>query len=682
MRNNPELLAPAGSSDALIAALRCGADAVYVGATQFSARQSAKNFDLPALHEAAQLCHLHGAKLYLTLNTILFDEEYSDFISVAEGAAEAGVDAFIMQDLGAVSLVRRMIPALPVHASTQMSIHTPAGIETARQLGITRVVGARELSKQQIAALCNAGMEIEIFCHGALCMSFSGQCYMSAMIGSRSANRGRCAQTCRLPFSAEGKGDYCALSLRDLCLIDHLSELRELGVASLKIEGRMKRPEYVAAAVTAYRKALGGETPDYEQLRAVFSRSGFTDGYFTGERRKMFGVRMKEDVTAAKDALPALAALYAHPRKVSGVQMALTLQEGIPSVLTAMDSDENTVSVCGEVPQAAIKAPLDEERAVRQLAKLGDTIYTLEELSLSNQNGLMLPASALNALRRDAADALDAARISANTPHYQIMEIENPVPYANPKRESSAQQIYVAAQTAQQIRNLSASDCAFVILPMQECEKTDFPRGQVIASLPRIITDEAVLSQQLKSLRASGITHLLCENPAHITLGKELGFTLHGGFGLNLANSLAFETAHSLGLTDIIVSFETHLKKWTAFDAPVPLGLIAYGRLPLMLTRLCPIRDEVGCERCTGVLHDRTGRCFPVRCHGTYAEVLNAEPLVLSDQLEDLACADFLVLMLDRESAEETAALVQDYKRGARKADTAYTRGLYYRGVQ
>lgn len=679
MRKDPELLAPAGSTEALIAALRCGADAVYVGATQFSARQSAKNFDLPALHEAAQLCHLHGAKLYLTLNTLLFDEEYSDFIAVAEGAAQAGVDAFIMQDLGAVSLVRRMIPGLPVHASTQMSIHTPAGVEAARQLGITRVVGARELSKQQIAALCNTGMEIEIFCHGALCMSFSGQCYMSAMIGSRSANRGRCAQTCRLPFSAEGKGEYCALSLRDLCLIDHLSELRELGVASLKIEGRMKRPEYVAAAVTAYRKALSGETPDYEQLRAVFSRSGFTDGYFTDERRKMFGVRMKEDVTAAKDALPALAALYAHPRKVSGAEMTLILQEESPAVLSLTDSDGNTVSVCGAVPQKARKAPLDEERAIRQLSKLGDTVYTFASFSLSNDSGLMLPASALNALRRDAADALDAVRIQKNTPRYQIKEQEIP---KRIRRNADKLQIYVQVQRADQLASLSPYDCAFAVMPIEACGKTAFPREQIIAALPRIITDESALSQKLEALKADGITHLLCDNLAHITLGKSLGFTLHGGFGLNLANSGSFDTAALLGLTDAVASFELRLQKFRSCTAPMPIGLIAYGRLPLMLTRLCPIREEVGCKQCTHTLQDRTGRKFPVRCSGDYVELLNAEPLLLSDQSEDLACSDFWVLQFEDESSAEISDIINAYKNGRGLPDRAYTRGLYYRGVQ
>lgn len=679
MQKNPELLAPAGSSEALIAALRCGADAVYVGATQFSARQSAKNFDLPALREAVQLCHLYGAKLYLTLNTLLFDDEYSDFISVAAGAAEAGADAFIMQDLGAVSLVRRMIPDLPVHASTQMSIHTPAGVEAARQLGITRVVGARELSRQQIAALCDTGMEIEIFCHGALCMSFSGQCYMSAMIGSRSANRGRCAQTCRLPFSAEGKGDYCALSLRDLCLIDHLSELRDLGVASLKIEGRMKRPEYVAAAVTAYRKALSGETPDYEQLRAVFSRSGFTDGYFTDERRKMFGVRMKEDVTAAKDALPALAALYAHPRKVSDVQMTLTLQEEVPAVLSLTDTDGNAVSVCGAVPQKALKAPLDEERAVRQLSKLGDTVYTLGSFSLCNDSGLMLPASALNALRRDAADALDAVRIQNNTPHYQTMAGDVP---QRTRRSAKKPKIYVQIQRAEQLTALSPHDCAFAVVPIDVCRKTAFPSEQIIAALPRMITDESALFKKLEALKASGITHLLCDNLAHITLGKALGFTLHGGFGLNLANSGSFDTAAALGLTDAVASFELRLQKFRSCTAPMPVGLIAYGRLPLMLTRLCPIREELGCKRCTHSLQDRTGRTFPVRCSGDYVEVLNAEPLLLADQAEDLDRADFWVLQFEDESSAEISDMINAYQNGVSLSDRAYTRGLYYRGVQ
>lgn len=309
----PEILAPAGSEDALLAALRCGADAVYVGGKQFSARQNAANFDLPQLQRAAELCHLYGAKLYLTVNTLVFAPEFPALVQFLEAAIRLGVDAFLVQDFGLLELIRQISPDVPIHASTQMTIHTPEGALWAKEHGISRVVVSRELSRKEIAAICKTGIEVETFVHGALCMSVSGQCGLSAMIGSRSANRGRCAQACRLPFSAKGDKNGCALSLKDLCLVPYVAELAEDGVASLKIEGRCKRPEYVAAAVTALVQARAGETPDLDTLRAVFSRSGFTDGYYTGKRQQMFGTRQKDDVLQGQKVLPQLAQLYQKP---------------------------------------------------------------------------------------------------------------------------------------------------------------------------------------------------------------------------------------------------------------------------------------------------------------------------------------------------------------------------------
>lgn len=335
----PEILAPAGSEESLLAALRCGADAVYVGGKLFSARQNAANFDLPQLQHAVELCHLYGAKLYLTVNTLIFESEFPSLVQFLQAAMEMGVNAFLVQDLGVLRLIRRMSPDVPVHASTQMTIHTPEGAHWAKQHGISRVVVSRELSREEIAAVCQTGVEVETFVHGALCMSVSGQCGLSAVIGSRSANRGRCAQACRLPFSAKGAKNVCTLSLKDLCLVPYLAELAQDGVASLKIEGRCKRPEYVAAAVTALVQARAGEEPDLDTLRAVFSRSGFTDGYYTGKRQQMFGTRQKEDVLQAKEVLPHLAQLYQKPTPQIALTMDVRVQTGEPAALTLRDAD-------------------------------------------------------------------------------------------------------------------------------------------------------------------------------------------------------------------------------------------------------------------------------------------------------------------------------------------------------
>ncbi|MDE6595155.1 MAG: U32 family peptidase, partial [Oscillospiraceae bacterium] len=339
----PELLAPAGSMESVLAAVRCGADAVYAGGERFSARANAANFPDAELEKAVRYCHLHGVKLYRAMNTLVFGSEIPDFVEAAKRSAEIGVDGLIVQDLGAARLLRQVLPDMRLNASTQMTIHTPEGAFLAAELGFSRVVAARELTIEQLQRLTETGIEIEAFIHGALCMSVSGQCFMSALIGSRSANRGMCAQACRLPFGAV-KGDRYDLSLKDLCGIPHINKLTKIGVASLKIEGRMKRAEYVAAAVTACRAALDGKEPDLETLQAVFSRSGFTDGYLTGETgTAMFGYRRKEDVTAAEAVLPTLRELYRKESKAAGcsADFSVKIQQGEPVKLEMLCKNIN-----------------------------------------------------------------------------------------------------------------------------------------------------------------------------------------------------------------------------------------------------------------------------------------------------------------------------------------------------
>ena len=301
----PEILAPVGSREALEAAVRCGADAVYLGQKSFSARADSRNFDPDALREAVAYAHRFGVRVHQALNIVTFDREFPALKDCIRAACDAGVDALIVQDWGVAAAVKALAPSMPLHASTQMAIHSPEGVRAAGELGFSRVVLARELSREEIAAIrASTSLELEVFVHGAHCMSVSGQCYLSAMLGGKSGNRGRCAQPCRLPFSAGcpgvPKAGEAVLSLKDLCLIPRLPELAAMGIESFKIEGRMKRPEYVAAAVAACRAALDGREPDLAPLQAVFSRSGFTSAYFDGQiDRKMFGFRRKEDVEAA-----------------------------------------------------------------------------------------------------------------------------------------------------------------------------------------------------------------------------------------------------------------------------------------------------------------------------------------------------------------------------------------------
>ena len=409
MEKHAEILAPAGGEVQLRAAVLCGADAVYLGLRGFNARAGAENFDENTLPQTVGWCHSRGVKVYVTLNTLVTDRELPRWLRSLDAVAAAGVDGVLVQDLGLVRLMRQRYPTLPLLGSTQMSVHNLAGARLLEEMGLYQVVLARELSKEEIAAICaGTSLRCEVFVHGALCMSVSGQCYLSSVLGERSGNRGRCAQPCRLDFKSHGRS--YALSLKDLTLTDRLQELEALGVASFKIEGRLKRPEYVAAAVTACRQSLSGEAPDLETLRSVFSRSGFTDGYYTARRDlSMFGIRTKEDAAASAEVLGRLAALTRNEVGRLPTDMVLTLLPGKPVTLAVTDGTHR-VEVAGEVPQTALTRPTDEELARRALEKCGGTPFYLQNLTCHIAPGLMLPLSALNRLRAAALTALAEAR--------------------------------------------------------------------------------------------------------------------------------------------------------------------------------------------------------------------------------------------------------------------------------
>ncbi|MGN1225200.1 MAG: U32 family peptidase, partial [Ruminococcus sp.] len=456
MRHYPEILAPAGSMEALTAAVHCGADAVYLGATLFSARQNAHNFDASTLQEAAAFCHTNGVKVYLTVNTLIFDTEWKALDQLLQIAAACGIDACIVQDLGVADYIRHRIPDMPLHASTQMTIYSPAGAIWAKEHGFSRVVVAREMSRTEIQKVCEIGLEVEQFVHGALCMCISGQCYLSAMIGSRSANRGCCAQACRLPFTAKGNRQAAALSLKDVCLLPHYQKLCEDGIASLKIEGRMKRPEYVAAAVTALRQLREGQQPDLQMLRAVFSRSGFTDGYYTGKRTQMFGTRQKEDVKAAETVLPKLAELAKKPAVRVPVAMTATVRLGQPITLTASLPDGTSVTVRDVPAEPAKNKPCDAALLERQLSKLGNTAYELDSLTTNCDGRSAISAAALNALRRTATDELDALRRKNHTPIYSLKEVP-PLPKECHHQSASLPAYWIQVRTKEQLQAVQNS---------------------------------------------------------------------------------------------------------------------------------------------------------------------------------------------------------------------------------
>ena len=662
-----ELLSPAGSPEALQAAVRAGADAVYLGLTRFNARQGAANFDADAFRAAVAACHERGVAVHVTLNTLAGDEELPALLDSVALVCEAGADAVIVQDVGLAALIRKAAPGLALHASTQLSIHSPAALPLLKEMGFSRVVLAREMSKAEIADCVRAadalGMETEVFVHGALCMCLSGQCAMSAVIGQRSGNRGRCAQPCRLAFA---DGRY-PLSLKDLSLLDRLDELAEIGVTSLKIEGRSKRPEYVAAATAAFRRRLDGEAPDPALdglLEAVFRRSGHTDGYFTGRRgAAMFGHRTEEDEAASGEVLNAIHALYRAERACRPVSATISLKAGAPARMTLSDG-AHTVAVTGETPQVAQSVPLTAERARALCAKLGGTPFVLTDCRVELDEGLTLPAAAVNALRRQAVEALLAARRPA------------PLPFARPALSEAARRDPVRPR-----RYARFASAAQLPERLPGLDRVYLPLGEPIPSLPvevgvelprALFGREEALRRQLAQLPPQ-VKVALCHNWAAVGLAREAGLAVHFGFGMNLFNREALAVAAAYG-PEATLSFELTLAQAHAAGRG---GVLVYGRLPLMLTRNCPREGKGDCAACPHLLIDRKGARFPLVCRDGVSEIENALPLWVDD---DVRGFDFVGLRFTDESPADCLAVLTAYDAGVRPAGE-FTRGLTRRGV-
>lgn len=685
---NVEILAPAGSAGALQAAVRCGAAAVYLGTDSFNARQHAENFAGDALDSAVAYCHIRGVQVHLTLNTLVRENELEKAIAVAKRAQAAGVDALIVQDVGLARVLRAVLPDMPLHASTQLSCHTPDGVRFLRDNGFSRVVLSREMSLPEIKACANLGCELEVFVHGALCMCVSGQCYLSAALGGRSGNRGLCAQPCRLPFSAQGTDDLTngyALSLKDQSIVEHISDLAEAGVVSFKIEGRMKRPEYVAAAVTACRAAAAGKsvpTQLKEDLEAVFSRSGFTDGYYTAKRgTAMFGIRRQEDIAAAT-VLKRLESLYEKEPQTVAVQMHLTATVGQPTVLTAIDANGNTVRVCGEPPQQARTIATTPEKAIAQLGKTGGTPFAVQA-TVALGEGVMLPASMLNALRREALEKLGSCR--AAVPPRRVCDIA----LTKPSKAAFPYTRFLRLQTAEQYSDALADET--VILPLftpVDILKSiiTLHRGALGVEIPRgLFEGTARVEAALENARAAGAVFVLCHTVNGMECAKKSGLSVVGGFGMNVMNGEAAAFYAQNGVSALVVSPELSFAQMRFTQAAAcACGVVTYGRLPLMLTRNCPAKAAGRrCEDCKGhaLLTDRKQVQFPVTCTNGCSELLNSVPLYWLDKSAQLPRGAFQFLHFTVESAKEVAAVLEQSLCAAPSMQSI-TRGMYKKGVE
>ena len=672
----PEILAPVGGEEQLLAAVRCGADAVYLGGQNFNARRNAANFAETDLTRAVSYCHARGVKVYVTINTMVLDAELPALEEEADRIAQSGADAVIIQDMAVLRLFQRRYPTLKRFASTQTAVHNVDGAKFLESVGFDSIVLARELSLDEITTICSSvSIQKEAFIHGAHCMSVSGACYLSAMLGGRSGNRGLCAQPCRLNWTS---GDHTyALSLKDMSLLPHLQALAGVGVNSFKIEGRMKRPEYVAAATAACKLALAGKPYDAEALRAVFSRSGFTDGYLKAKRDgMMFGTRTKEDVTGADGVLSSLAALYRNEVPLVPVDLVFTLDEGASS-LTVSDGSR-TVTAAGGTPERAIHRALDEESAKKNLEKAGGTPFSVRSFQAKIAEGFTLSASALNAMRRQALDALLELRGQPQPHQRHDFALTAPERYQS-KLEKPA--LWARFYKKEQITRTDAFEK--ILLPAEEIDAELIAQlgEKLVAQLPTVLfpEDESAFNARLEALANSGLTAVWANNVYGIALGRRLGLAVHGGFGLNLANTEAMRFYEEQNLASATLSFELSMAAIKSLGGTLPRGIVSYGSLPLMQLRNCPIKASVGCAECgqKGDLTDRMGVNFAVECdHYRSVALLNSVPLDIAER--SMRGLNFQVLYFTRESADEIEAVTARFV-AAEKTQVSHTTGLYYR---
>ena len=686
-----EILAPVGNEEMLRAAVFSGADAVYLGFSGFNARTSANNFDADTLKDAVRFCHARGVAVHVALNTTVYGGELPALEAAIRAVAASGADAVICQDLAVATLIGRIAPQLPRHGSTQMSVHSLQGALELKELGFTRVVLARELSLPEVEHITkHCGIETECFVHGALCMCVSGQCYMSAFLGGRSGNRGSCAGPCRLPFEAnalpEGKpGRLHHLSLKDNSVIDKLDQLQALGVASAKIEGRLRTPEYVAAAVSACLAGREGRAYDRDLLKNAFSRSGFTSGYLDGKiDGTMFGVRSEADAEQTKKTLPMLRELYRRERSRVPVKMKLEIEEG-GEKLTVMDADGNKAFAYGDAePQPARTDPT--ESLHRSLAKTGGTPFaaSAEDITVEMDGGpWFVPGSAVNELRREALDTLLKKR--------EVLRpwpaTDEHVPALPLRTLPSRRTLRARFENWEQVPERALDGIEYLILPIAQADRVPREwRAKTLLELPRVMFGklEEDTARRIAVTQDAGFAGYEVSNIAHLRLCR--GLPMSGSFGLNITNQLAAQFYADNGLGSMLILPEVKDSDISTIapthnGRPVPTGVLVYGHMPLMITRACPLQNIHDCAHCdkTGVLTDRKAKKFPVRCGLGVRTIYNPVPIYMGDKPGALA-VDYGVAYFTLESREEAAQILDSIRTHA-PFEGDFTRGLYFKGT-
>ena len=672
-----ELLAPAGSPEGVRAAVQSGAGAVYMGFGTFNARRNAQGFTADEMADAIAYCRARNVKTNITLNILAGDRELDAALADAKFLYEAGADALIVQDLGLARLIHAHAPDFVLHASTQMTIHTLDGARQARDLGFSRVVLSRECTRDEVRLITEkAGVETEVFVHGALCMCYSGQCYLSAVIGQRSGNRGLCAQPCRLPYS----GGY-PLSLKDLALAGHVAELADLGVSSLKIEGRMKRPEYTAIVTKIYADLLRehrGPTPEErDTLRRVFSRDGFTDGYYTGKKGDgMFGTKTDVPLHEVQSLYDEAARRFAEGKEAPLVPVSLcfTAREDTGAVLSA-----DGVSSAAAVERARTR-PTTPEMVEKSLRKTGGTPFYVNHLRIEIADGLAIPASTVNAMRRDALALLLAKRATPPSRDW----LDGPMlARDDDNRPRTGFHGYTASvRTREQADALRGLGLETIYVPLDVAVQTGLP-----VILPRVFSDEeqGKIEMLLGEAMSRGTRVVLAGNLGQVAMARRLGFTVRGDFGLNAFNSKTLHALAEMGVQRQTLSFEARLAQIRDMRGPLETEMIVYGHLPLMIFENCAIRRQHGgkcaCQNGVTYLTDRRGERFALLPeYGCRNTLLGNRALCLREDVRPLG-VQTARLLFTTETPDECARIACAFMEGA-PLDGEFTNGLYKRGVE
>lgn len=728
MKPRVEILAPAGSWESMAAAINAGADAVYMGGSRFGARAYADNPEEDRFLEAIDYAHLHGCRLYMTVNTLVKERELEELGDFLVPYYKRGLDAVIVQDMGVFAYVRRRFPDLPVHASTQMTVTGHHGARILKELGASRVVTARELSLEEIAKIRDeVEIEIESFVHGALCYCYSGQCLLSSLIGGRSGNRGRCAQPCRLPYEVKGAGkpdERYVLSLKDLCTLDILPDIIEAGVCSLKIEGRMKSPRYTAGVVSIYRryvdrylehgrKGYRVDPADRDMLLELFDRGGFTEGYYKQHNgRDMVALREKPSFREGNQALfDRLDAEYVEKKMQEPLWGKVTLAEGQPACFSLAYRREGTNSqiraeVSGDLVQTAQNQPLTEEKLMKQMRKTGGTPFTFSHLEAEISGSCFMPVQALNELRRNGLEKITKAILEPYRRELRSVGFRSAATVIT-TGEPEPMRIHVSLENPDVLEIAAGHpDVGSVYLDATGFGANSWAAGveachkngkQCALVMPHIFRSEAetYFRKHLQGLTEAGFDELVIRSLEEVGFLKELGVSIPMVFdsGMYVMNHLALFQMMQLGASRLTLPLELNSRELEELGC-CRGELVGYGYLPAMVSAQCIVRTVSGCKKTPGLLmmKDRTGKELPVKnhCRFCYNTIYNPSPLSLLGQERMVKRLDPAVLRLQFtiEAPQQVKAVIDAYAdHFLHGQDTPspiadFTRGHMKRGVE